>query len=78
MTRNEDIPLRLVMPRYFTCPNIKSDIYDLDFQIRYKVHLSQNILQEVKCTFYFFSVEISFANGYSISECMDVTLKRLI
>ena len=39
MTRNEDIPLRLVMPRYFTCPNIKSDIYDLDFQIRYEVHV---------------------------------------
>ena len=32
--RNVDIPLRLVMPRYFTCPNTKNAIYDIDFQIR--------------------------------------------
>ena len=75
MSRNEDIPLRLVMPRYFTCPNIKSDIYDLDFQIRYEVHVYS---PRGKAYIYLFSVEISFANGYSISECMDVTLKRLV
>ena len=39
-----DIPLQLLLPRYFTCPNIDNEIFTLDFQVSVNIAFSNGFL----------------------------------